>query len=271
MKHTIKLFQILILSLFFWSCKKDEHKEYFEGGNAPVLAASTTNVALTSADKAKEAVRFSWTNPNYLFTTGVSSQNVSYTVQLDTVGAAFSSSVKQEFNVTNDLTYGITVGDLNKYLIKMKLEADVPHNIEARVASNLNGTVPLYSNAIQFAGLTPYEDFAVPPPPTGELFITGDATPSSWTNEPPASQQVTKDNKGLYHIEMDFVPGKAYKFLSNLKQWQPQYGGKSATGGDINVNLGNGSDPDAIPTPAEAGKYRITLDFRTGKYTVVKV
>lgn len=270
MKHALKLFQILILAVLVWGCEKDEHKDYFEGGTQPVLTVSTDTIALSSATKDQEAVRLSWTNPNYQFTTGVSSQDVSYTVQIDTVGANFGSPVKQEVAVSRDLSYSLTVADLNKLLTKMKLEADMPHAIEMRVVSNLNGTVPLHSNAVQFNGVVPYEDFAVLPPATDELYITGDATPSGWTNNPPADQKLTRVRKGEYYIIMDFVPGKGYKFLSNLNQWQPQYGGNSATGGDIGVNLGNSSDPDAIPTPAEAGKYRVTLNFRTGKYTVEK-
>jgi len=70
---------------------------------------------------------------------------------------------------------------------------------------------------------------------------------------------------------MAFTSGKYYKFLSTLNQWQPQYGGSSATGGDFSANMGGGNDPDAIPTPSVAGNYKVTLNFKTGKYTVVKL
>lgn len=273
-----QLFQILIVAVVIWGCEKDENRNYFEGGNAPVLTTSADTVALSAAMKDKEAMRLSWTNPNYRFTTGVSSQNVSYTIQVDTAGANFSSSVRQEVNVSRDLSYSLTVDALNKLLTKMNLSADTAHRIEVRVAANLNGAVPLYSNAVPYR-VVPYEDFALPPPLTDELYITGDATPSGWTNEPPAAQKVTRDNKGFYHIDIDLVSGKYYKFLSNLKQWQPQYGApKPAAGGTVGaesgnlaVNMGNGSDPEAIPAPAVSGKYHIELDFRTGKYTVTKI
>lgn len=269
MKNLLKTFIFSAWLFTIWSCKKDENKDYFKGGTAPVLSSSASGtIPLSSVDKDKEALNLSWTNPDYSFTTGISSQDVAYTVQIDTTGANFTSPVRQEFTVSKNLNSSITVGDLNKYLTKMKLVPDVGHDIELRVVSNLNGALQLISNVIKFTGVIPYEDFAVPPPPTGELYITGDATPSSWTNNPPATQKATKVDKGAYYIVMNFQPGKYYKFLSTLTQWQPQYGGKSATGGDIGVNLGSGSDPDAIPTPAVAGTYRIDLDFRTGKYTV---
>ncbi len=272
MKSLIKISAfIFFIATSLCSCTKDEKKDYFQGGTPPVLTASVTgNIPLSSLDKKKPAVTLSWTNPDYSFSTGISSQDVTYTIQMDTAGANFTSPVKQEITVSKDLSFSMLVGDLNTYLNKMSLVTDLPHDIEVRVISSLNKTVPLTSNVLTLTGLIPYEDFAVPPPATQELYITGDATPSSWTNEPPASQKCTTVNKGDYYIVMDFVPGKFYKFLSTLKQWQPQYGGKSATGGDIGFNLGSGSDPDGIPTPDVAGAYKVELNFKTGKYAVTK-
>ena len=122
--------------------------------------------------------------------------------------------------------------------------------------------------------ITPYLDVAVPIPPTGELYITGSAMPSDWTNAPPASQKFTKLGNTEYTITVPLVAGKQYKFLSTLTQWQPQYGAVNATGnelgGDIGYNLGSGSDPNSINTPAASGNYKITVNFKTGKYTTVK-
>ena len=104
-----------------------------------------------------------------------------------------------------------------------------------------------------------------------DLYITGDATPSNWTNAPPAGQKFTRLNNCEYEITMAFVPGKFYKFLSVSGQWQPQFGGSSATGGNLGANYGGGSDPDGIPTPAVAGNYKIRVNFVSNKYTVTKI
>ena len=104
-----------------------------------------------------------------------------------------------------------------------------------------------------------------------DLYITGDATPSNWTNAPPAGQKFTRLNNGEYEITMAFVPGKNYKFLSVSGQWQPQFGGSSATGGNLGANYGGGSDPDGVPTPAVAGNYKIRVNFVSNKYTVTKL
>ena len=78
MKSILKLlFGSLFLAVAFSSCEKDENKIYYEGGTAPVLSASSTAAqVLLIANKNNTALTLNWTNPNYMFTTGVSSQDV---------------------------------------------------------------------------------------------------------------------------------------------------------------------------------------------------
>jgi hypothetical protein len=101
-----------------------------------------------------------------------------------------------------------------------------------------------------------------------ELYITGDATAGGWVNNPPANQKLTRLNSAEYQITMSFVSGKFYKFLSSFGNWQPQFGGNSATGGDLGANYGSGSDPAAVPTPGTAGSYKVTVNFATNRYSV---
>ena len=71
MKHLSKI--IFLSSLLFMvviSCKKDENKVFLEEGKDPVLTASTGAINLAFANADKEAVKLSWTNPDYRFTTG---------------------------------------------------------------------------------------------------------------------------------------------------------------------------------------------------------
>ena len=264
----------IVVALLLSSCEKDENKIYFEGGTAPVLtASSTTALVLKDENKSNTAIRFDWTNPNYQFTTGLSSQDVTYILQVDTTGANFSSPNMQEVAIVRELGVTYTVKELNAILTRLAVLENIPHAIEFRLKSTLIGnTVPLYSNVIKI-NITPYLDVVVPVPPTGELYITGNGVPSDWTNSPPAAQKATMLSNTEYTITMSFTPGQFYKFLSTLGAWQPQYGGTSATGGDIGYNMGlpGQSDPEAIPTPAVAGNYKVTLNFKTGKYTVVKL
>jgi len=273
MKNIIKLlFGTVFTAVIMLSCKKDENKVYFQGGTNPVLTVSSSaNLFLDSTKKNTVALTFNWTNPNYQFNTGISSQNVSYILQIDTTGSNFTNPGIQETSIASDLSIAFTVKEVNSFLNKLLLARDIPHNMEFRIKSTINGTVPLYSNVIKIV-ITPYLDVAVPLPPTGDLYITGDGTPAGWTNNPPAAQKCTQLSLTEYTITMNFVPGFYYKFLSNLNAWQPQYGGKEANGGDFSANMGlpGQSDPDAIPTPSVSGTYKVTLNFISGKYTVVK-
>ena len=278
MKKIVKqLFFFSLLVAFFASCKKDENQLVYSGGTAPVLtASSTTAKTLDSTLKNTITINFSWTNPNYQFNTGVSSQDVTYFLQVDTTGANFTSPLLQQVSISKDLSVSFTVKELNTILTKLNLNEDMPHNMEFRIKSTLiNGSVPLYSNVVKIT-ITPYLDVALPLPPEGHLYITGSGTPSGWTNDPPIPvQKCTKVSKTEYYIVMDFSPGLQYKFLDSLTKWQPQYGkllnsNGDGLSGDLGYNFGGGTDPDAIPTPSASGTYKVTLNFKTGKYNAVK-
>jgi hypothetical protein len=193
MKLISKLIMLsAVIAGAFGSCKKDEIKVMFEGGTPPVLTASqATIIPMAFANADKEAVRLTWTNPNYMFTTGVSSQDVSYQLQIDTTGANFTNPKMKTLSISKELSYTITQAELNDYMLNtMELKAGMPHNLEFRIKSTLGqNAASLFSNVIKLRA-TPY---AIPPkvapPATGELFIVGSATPGSWNNPVDASKQ----------------------------------------------------------------------------------
>lgn len=122
------------------------------------------------------------------------------------------------------------------------------------------------------AGKYSMTSFGADPLPQS-LYITGDATPSNWTENPPVAQQLTRLNSAEYQITMALTSGKNYKFLTTLGQWQPQWGRvndpvNTATGGQLGANYGATSDPEGIPTPATAGDYKINVNFASGRYKV---
>ena len=128
----------LFLATLVWSCNKDEKKIFLAGGTAPELSANKTALVLTDATKNDEAVTFSWTNPNYTFTTGVSSQNVTYYLEIDTAGANFTNPNKLTVSISSELSYTFSVGTLNSYLSNtMLLKTGMSHNLELRIKSTL--------------------------------------------------------------------------------------------------------------------------------------
>src|SRR4030095_10027010 len=102
MKNIFKALFYCGLLLAIESCKKAENKIYFEGGTAPVLSASKTVVSLEPGSESTTAIVFNWTNPDYRFTTGLSSQDVSFTIEMDTAGGGFNSKIKYTTVIAKD-------------------------------------------------------------------------------------------------------------------------------------------------------------------------
>lgn len=276
MKKFLKLIFISSLLIFtIFSCKKDEHKIYLEGGTPPVLTSSVSdNIPLSNANKNNEALTLSWTNPAYQFTTGVSSQDVSYQIEIDTAGSNFTSPKKQTIAISKDLSKSFTQGEFNGYLLnQLQLDTSVVHNIEIRVRSFLTtGTAPLFSNVLKYT-VVPY---AIPPvvqpPSTGRLFLVGDATDGGWNNPVPVpSQEFTKIDALHFEITVSMIGGKQYLFIPLNGDWGHKYACKktadqSADGGDFGYDF-----TDNFPGPASSGNYKIEVDFQRGKYSVTKL
>lgn len=277
MKKYFKFLLIpFILVFIISSCKKDEHKIFLEDGTAPVLDASVTgSIPLSYANKDNEALKLSWTNPDYKFTTGLSSHSVSYQIEIDTTGSDFTNPQKQTITVSGDLSKSFTHGVLNDYLLnQLVLQPGVSHNIEIRIKSFLeNNSAQLISNVLNFA-VTPY---AIPPkvapPSTGKLYLVGDATAGGWNNPVPVpTQEFTQMSPTLYEITVDLTGGKEYLLLPLNGDW----GHKYAVSDKSLPGLSNGGDfkydaNDNFPGPAASGTYKIVVDFQRGKFTVTKL
>lgn len=278
MKQLSKI--VFLSSLLFTviiSCKKDENKIFLTGGNDPVLSASASTINLTYANRDNEAIKLNWTNPNYTFTTGISSQDVSYIVEIDKKAANFGSSNKQSIAVSKELSLSMTVGQLNDYLLNtMQLTPAIPVDISIRVSSSMNGAVVRNSNALSF-NVTPYSiPPKVDPPTTDKLFITGSATPAGWQcacgEAENTAQQFTKVTATLFELpSITLTGGGSYLLLPKYADWGAKYGFT----GENNKNNVNGDDFKAnggdILAPAATGNYKITVDFQRGKFTVTKL
>ena len=102
--------------VFLAACKKDQDKVYYTAGSAPVLTSTATDsIPLPVSDTTANAVTFNWTNPNYQFSDGVSSLNVTYYLQFDTA-SAFNSPNMTEVSVNSSLSQTFTVAQLNTVL-----------------------------------------------------------------------------------------------------------------------------------------------------------
>jgi hypothetical protein len=270
------IFKIGLFSAFLafslWSCEKDDNQIIFKGGTAPVLTVSDSgNIPLSINNKMAPALTLSWTNPDYEFSTGVNSLDVNYTVQVDTAGANFSSPDMQEKSVSKDLGMVLTVGEINTFMAKLGLAENIPHTMAIRVRANLvNQTVPLYSNVVTFTAV-PYLDVAVPLPVTGELYLIGDATEGGWNNPVPENQKFTKTSSTSFEIIAPLTGGKEFLIIPKNGSWDHKYAVKDKSVAGLNEGGAFGYDlGDNFPGPATSGNYKITLDFKVGKFKVVK-
>jgi len=275
-----KLLTLLLSTSFLitlWSCKKEENKIFFEGGTPPVLTSSITGtIPLAFNNKDQQALKLSWTNPDYKFTTGLSSQSVSYQVEIDTTGSDFTNPNRKILSISNDLSLTLTQDQLNDYLLnQLQLNTTMTHNLEMRVRSTIgSAAVPLVSNVLKFT-VKPY---AIPPkvapPASGKLFITGSATPGGWMGSPAAelaSQKFTQVSPTLYVLNnIALTGGGSYLLVPQYGDWGAKYGGLGAN----NMNNVNGDDFKAngsdLAAPA-SGNYKIEVDFQRGKFTVTKL
>ncbi|MEP6675062.1 MAG: SusE domain-containing protein, partial [Ferruginibacter sp.] len=259
MKNLIKMLSaVCMVALVFASCKKEENKTTYTGGTSPVLSANvTTTIPLSFLTKDNEAVKLMWTNPNYQFSTGISSQDVSYLVEIDTAGKNFTSANKISLSLSKDLSKSFLQSELNDLLLNtLVLTAGKTYNIEIRLTSTLaNKSVPMTSNTLKFA-VTPY---AIPPkvapPTTGHLYLVGSATAGGWNNPVPVpTQEFTQLTPLTYELTVALAGGNEYLFLPLNGDWGHKYACKVSAGGVTNTGGDFGFDfSDNFPGPAVSG------------------
>ena len=275
-----KVLQYGVLTLLFGgllsSCKKDENRVFFDGGAAPQLSANqSTGIPLAFLTGSNDAVTFSWTNPEYKFTTGVNSQNVTYLWQMDTAGANFTNPKRKEISIANDLSRTFTQNEINDFMLnQLELAVGIPHNLEFRVISSLAGSsaTSLVSNVVKLQA-TP---FAIPPkvnpPASGKLFMVGNATPGGWNNPVPIpSQEFTQVSPTLYELTLNLSAGNSYLFLPVNGSWDQKYGCL----GSNNTNNPDGDDfrPGGgdMVAPAPGGNFKIQVNFQQGKFKLTRL
>lgn len=274
----IKLFFTLSAVGLLFSCERNVSTISYDGGTPPVISASPTTVSLEPGNEANTALVISWTNPDYKFSTGLNSHDVTYTLEMDTLGANFASSKKVSTVISKELSKSYTVGQLNAILgndMLLQLNPRRNYTLQLRVTSSIGTAVKLTSNVISFTT----NPFAPPPkvalPASGKLYITGSATPGGWMGSPAAeltSQKFTQMTPTLYVLpSIPITGGGSYKFVPVYGDWGTSYGTVGA-GNTNNVNGDNfiqgGNDMRA---PAASGNYKIEVDFQIGRFTVTKL
>jgi hypothetical protein len=167
MKKIIQsLVYVSLAIVFFAACEKDEAKDTYISGTAPVLSAtSKDSIALNFLTEDNLGVTFNWTNPNYKFASGGSSQNVNYTLEIDTAGANFKGAKKKSISISKDLSVSYTQKAFNIAISDLNVKPGRVARLEVRIIATLGASVTeLISNVLAFKVL-PY----APPPKVAVL------------------------------------------------------------------------------------------------------
>ncbi|MBX9783016.1 MAG: SusE domain-containing protein [Chitinophagaceae bacterium] len=286
MKSIIRFTAFFILTGIA-ACKKVENKIYFGGGTAPVVSANTNAVRLEPGEEGNLALRLNWTNPDYKFTTGTSSQDVNYTLEIDTLGANFGSKNKYVTVIAKELTKSFTVAELNDIMgntILIPVGLSIPrktYTFQVRITSGIGSAVKLVSNVLTFTARPFAPPPKVDPPASNELFITGEATPANWMSggdAPVAAQKFTKVSDTYYMLNsIRLNGGKEFLLVPRYGNWSAvspdpeKYGSVKLTKdmnpfGDEFQRFGNNHK-----SPPETGNYKIEVNFQTGKTTLTKL
>jgi hypothetical protein len=275
MKKIIQsLIYLSIAIVFFVSCEKDEAKDTFVSGTTPVFAASVKDsIGLNFNTENDNAVTFSWSNPNYQFASGVSSHNVSYSLEIDTAGANFNGKNKITVSISQDLTVTYTQKAFNILISDLKVRTGRVAQLEMRVLASIGSkATSIASNKLVFKVLPYAPPPKVPVPTAGTLWVVGNAFASGWSNPLPApfdmSQKFTKVSDTQYELVVDMLSSGNYKLIQEQGVWGTQY--KKLVG---DASSGTFEKKDADPgfdAPAVAGKYKLVFDFQAGTYTVTK-
>jgi hypothetical protein len=260
--------------VFLASCNKDEARDTFVGGTAPVLTASSKDtIALNFNTETDLGVKFSWTNPNYTFASGVSSQNVNYSLEIDTAGANFNGPNKKVISISKDLSATYTQKDFNIAISDVKVKTGKVAKLEVRIVATLGATVTqLVSNVLSFKVMPYAPPPKVPVPTAGTLWVTGSAFASGWANPLGSpydvSQKFTKVTETRYELVVAMLNSGNYKLIQENGVWGTQY--KKLTGDAYAGTLEKKDADPGFDAPAVAGTYKIVVDFQEGTYTVTK-
>jgi hypothetical protein len=103
-----------------------------------------------------------------------------------------------------------------------------------------------------------------------QLVAVGGATDIGWTNEVSNPQKFTRLNSTEFTLTTNLKKDDAYLILPEPGNWDKKYGveDKSVPAAKLGGKLvPQGQD---IPSPSEAGSYKIDVNFATGLYKVTK-
>jgi len=257
------LLSIIAILLVAVSCEDETFDPVIKYGDGPVLTSSEPGgetFLLTEEEADNQLFAFSWTTADFGFPAAIT-----YTLEIDDAGNNFAGA--SDIVSSSDLSYSITVGELNTLLTSLEYPTGTETALEIRVKASVSEYADAeYSDAFSFSVIT----YSVKLPP---LYLLGDATDAGWDNN--TTLEVPFMSSGKYGIAAHLVPNAWVKLIKTQGQWAPMWG-SDGTGDAFSGKLAyrpteSDTDPASIPSPSEEGEYRIDVDIINLTYSVYKL
>jgi uncharacterized protein (UPF0333 family) len=257
MKFLFKILSIAIVSIFIFSCEKDEDQAILGNGTTPNLSADATTLVLEKDNEEDKAVKFDWINPKFDISVAVTNS-----LEFAEAGTDFQSARSVDITA-KDLSVTYNVGDFNQIMIAAGFVPDAPTQVEVRMKSVV-GNVSLYSNTVSMT-VTPY---LVEYP---NFYLVGDASAIGWSE---VNAQLLYKKENISTIYTYLENGKTFRFLGQ-KGWSPDNYSLDAPGINADYQYFKTWSNNLIPAPAEniqftgvTGIYKITIDAESTAKTL---
>ncbi len=265
MKNTFKILAAFVMVLGMWSCESDDNYSIAEPQeNAFAIltpdAGSAISITETSVME-NTALTLTWEDVTYGDPTAVN-----YTVEFALNGTDFAAPTV--ISTVNANEFVMTFGELDTKAKELVVTEETPYDgspiaIDVRIKSTIGtpGAEEKYSEPITIV-VTSFVSSA--PPPLVNLFFVGPASSAGWNNNNDNMPMFRDaDDQNLYVYTGKFNADQ-FKLLEVKGQWQPQWG---VSGGELAVNPGNTTDPDAFAAPSN-GYFTLTVNTDTKAYSM---
>ncbi|MFN9898552.1 MAG: SusE domain-containing protein, partial [bacterium] len=104
--------------VLFAACDKEGDQVKLIGGSSDITLSisSTADLTLTKAQANFSSLQFQWTNPGYKFSNGVNTQDITFTLQIDSAGGNFANARTVGLEYKTALSASFKVSELNNAL-----------------------------------------------------------------------------------------------------------------------------------------------------------
>ena len=253
MKLLKYILSLCVLTGVLYSCSDDDYTQLDGSETAPAISTPTSGgeYILLRENANQVATELTWSEAIVSVETPITA----YLIEIALADTDFENPI--EIATVDELSYSLTVGELNSKAIEAGLTPEVAGNIDLRVSARVGNINGLYIPSEKITlNVTTYPDLLDISTPWG---IVGSATPGSWNGPDIPFWQTGESNVFVAYAKLG---DGEIKFRMNNSWDSPNinYGGDSSTGGPLVEGGAN--------IPVTAGNYKIVINLNNLTYTI---